>query len=349
MIGLLPIQWLGLSIIKSHTSWVETFYSKKFYPFIFDTHRYFFDQVPFSIGDILYGILLLYLLKSVVNLIRNKTFHWRICIKNSLSTISLLLLIFHLNWGLNYYRTPLHLKLRYNLTYNETQLENTLQSLIATSNKLHKSLSTNDTVAVHISYSKKHLAKMLEDNFRFDLEEIQINPYLKNSLWSTALSYMGYAGYLNPFTLESQANQKIPKLNYIVTAGHEMAHQLGIASESEANFIAFYTSIKHSDPFIQYAGYTFALRYCYAELFKAHPEQAKKQIKKLNSGVIKNFQELSKFWNLYQNPFEPIFKKSYDTYLKANGQKQGIKSYNAMVAFVIAYSEKEFMKLDKND
>ena len=81
-----------------------------------------------------------------------------------------------------------------------------------------------------------------------------------------------------------------------------MAHQLGIASEREANFIAFYTSIQHSDPFIQYAGYTFALLYCFSELYKADQEMAKRQIQRLKPGVLKNFQELTQFWNRYQNP-----------------------------------------------
>ena len=158
---------------------------------------------------------------------------------------------------------------------------------------------------------------------------------------------MGYSGYLNPFTLESQANSEIPKLNYIITSMHEMAHQLGIASEREANFIAFYTSIQHSDPLIQYAGYTFALRYCFSELYKADQEMAKRQIQRLKPGVLKNFQELTQFWNRYQNPFEPFLKKGYDTYLKANGQKQGIQSYNAMVGLVVAYSQKEPFDLNK--
>ena len=35
--------------------------------------------------------------------------------------------------------------------------------------------------------------------------------------------------------------------------------------------------------------------------------------------------------------FEPFFKESYDVYLKANGQESGIKTYNQMVAFLIAY------------
>ena len=152
---------------------------------------------------------------------------------------------------------------------------------------------------------------------------------------------MGYAGYLNPFTLESQVNKRLPKHSYITTSAHEMAHQLGFASESEANFIAFYTSIKNSDPFIQFSGISFALRYCYGELYKANPNRARKIIAQLHTGILKNFQQLSNFWKTYQNPFEPYIKKGYDSYLKANGQKKGILSYNDMVSLVIAYFKKK--------
>ena len=157
-------------------------------------------------------------------------------------------------------------------------------------------------------------------------------------MWSTLLSYMGFAGYLNPFTLESQVNSNIPKLNYSTTAAHEMAHQLGIASETEANFVAYQTTITHPDPFIKFAGYSFALGYCYNELLKANSDSAKKKIARLNKGVLKNYQQLSIFWKKFKNPFEPYFKKSYDTYLKANGQQKGILSYNEMVSMVVAYT-----------
>jgi hypothetical protein len=32
-----------------------------------------------------------------------------------------------------------------------------------------------------------------------------------------------------------------------------------------------------------------------------------------------------------------IFEKTYDTYLKANGELRGVKSYNEMVGLVINY------------
>ena len=347
LIGLLPLQIIALRFLKTQSKWLETYYSQGIYPLIFKSHRFFFDLIPFSIGDILYALALFYLIKGILIIFKKQRPKISVLILNIIAISSLLLLIFNLNWGLNYYRTPLHKKLNYNLRYDQVQLEQTFDALIRASNELHTRLNNNDTVAIHIPYSKKKIANKLEEEFDFDLEKFKPKPFIKNSLWSMLLSYMGYSGYLNPFTLESQANSEIPKLNYIITSMHEMAHQLGIASEREANFIAFYTSIKHSDPFIQYAGYTFALRYCFSELYKADQEMAKRQIQRLKPGVLKNFQELTQFWNRYQNPFEPFLKKGYDTYLKANGQKQGIQSYNAMVGLVVAYSQKEPFDLNK--
>ena len=60
-------------------------------------------------------------------------------------------------------------------------------------------------------------------------------------------------------------------------------------------------------------------------------------MKLLNPGVLENYKEISMFWNQYKNPFEPVIKKSYDSYLKANGQSMGIESYDAMVGLVIGY------------
>ena len=340
-IGLLPIQWLGLLFIKNHPSWIETYYSQKFYPILFNIYRFFFDKIPFSFGDLFYGIIVIYVLKEVVIVIKKRKIKLFFILRNVLSTFSLILMIFNINWGLNYYRIPLKKKLNYNVSYNEVQLEKSLYILVNASNKLHKKLSNSDSVSIRISYSKNLIAKKIENEFNFDLLKFKTSPYIKNSLWGTLLSYMGYSGYLNPFTLESQINFKIPKLSYMVTSAHEMAHQLGIASESEANFIAFYNCIKHSDPFIQYSGYTFALRYCYSELFKLNPKKAKEKIKTLKPGVLNNLFEISQFWMYYKNPLEPIIKKGYDSYLKANGQSRGIKSYNDMVGLVVAYLEKQ--------
>jgi hypothetical protein len=43
-----------------------------------------------------------------------------------------------------------------------------------------------------------------------------------------------------------------------MTANHEMAHQMGYASESECNFIGFLASVKNDNLHIQYSGYSMA-------------------------------------------------------------------------------------------
>ncbi len=338
-VGLLPLQLLFLNVIKKKPIWVENYYSQGLYPFLFNVYHFFFEKVSFSIGDILYFLILIYLIICFSKIFR-KRFMIKQFIISGLSIISFVIFLFYSSWGYNYYRLPLYKKLGYNIDYSEIEIENTLNILIKISNQLHIRLTNNDSLAVNIPYTKSKIASLIEKEFNFDLEIYKPKPYLKNSIWSNLISYMGYAGYLNPFTLESHINTKIPKLNYAFTAAHEMTHQLGIASESEANFIAFYTCIKNLDPFIKYSGYIFALNYCFNEFRIINPKKANKAIRKLNIGIKKNFKELSQFWKLYQNPFEPLIKKSYDSYLKANGQIHGIKSYDAMISLVIAYLRK---------
>ena len=328
-----------LYIVKQNPIWIEKHYSNAFYPYFFNIHKSLFNNISFSIGDFLYLFIATYLIISFLKITKG-VFNFKNIVTNFLSIISIVIFIFYSSWGLNYFRLPLNKKLGYNINYTEKEIENTLNILIKKSNHLHKILTNNESLAVKIPYNKAKIASLIENEFNFDLEKYYAKPYLKNSMLSTPLSYMGYAGYLNPFTLETQINTKIPKLNYIFTAAHEMAHQLGVASESEANFIAFYTSIKNLDPFIQFTGYFFALNYCYNELIKVNPSIANKEIKKLNFGIKENFRELSQFWKSYQNPIEPILKKGFDSYLKVNGQTHGIKSYDEMTSLIIAYLQK---------
>ncbi len=258
---------------------------------------------------------------------------------NSTSTFSLIFLVFNLNWGLNYYRLPLNKKMNLDLKYKKNELINTVDYLVKSSNLLHNKLTDHKGEVVKVTYESDQIIEIICRDFNF-FQKFERRPFIKKSLWSNLLNYMGFAGYLNPFTLESNINLNIPKLNFIITAAHEIAHQAGFASESEANFIAFITSLKNSDPYIKYAGLTFALSYCYSELLKTDPVSAKKYMKLLNPGILESYKEISRFWNQYENPFEPLIKKSYDSYLKANGQSMGIESYDGMVGLVIGYLKK---------
>ena len=55
----------------------------------------------------------------------------------SLAIVSMILLVFQITWGLNYYRTPLNKTLNYDLKYDEVELTATLEKLIKTTNISH--------------------------------------------------------------------------------------------------------------------------------------------------------------------------------------------------------------------
>jgi len=152
--------------------------------------------------------------------------------------------------------------------------------------------------------------------------------------------YTGTSGYFNPITGEAQVNKMIKKTGFPTTTCHEMAHQIGWSAENDANFVGFLASIANPDIYFKYAGYRMAFFYLVKDLGKRDKELAKITWKKVNKGVSKDFKESYNHWQKYKNPIEPYLKKGYSSYLKANNQSKGIKSYSYVVDLLIAYDLK---------
>ena len=56
-------------------------------------------------------------------------------------------------------------------------------------------------------------------------------------IFSGIMSAMGFTGVYFPFTGETNINIDAPQVFMPCTVAHEIAHQMGITSESECNFI----------------------------------------------------------------------------------------------------------------
>ena len=342
-ISILP-QLLFIYYIRRNPEWVESYYSEKIYPLVSKLHGGFFNVFSFSVGDLLYFFMIFFSIRYFYKFFTFEVKKLLLIVREIGALVALISLLFHLTWGINYHRKPLNEQMGMSIEYDQTDLENTLNYLVTKSNELHLSLVGIDSLAVDFPYSKEELfekAVSFNPLTNNQLEEIY---KVKKSLFSLPLTYMGYSGYLNPITLEAQVNSKIPKVSFITTILHETAHQMGYASEKEANFIAFFSAINSEDPYVQYAGYTFAIRYCYGNLLISDRKKAIEIIGNLNPGIIKNIRVVNRFWLDYKNPLRPIFKKSYDEYLKVNGQKSGIMSYNEMVGLVINHHKKSIKK-----
>ena len=329
--------WLLIYFARNNPKIIEKYYSRIFYPLVLDIHQFFFDFIPFSLGDILYLVLFFFIIKTIFI----KILYWKVKPLNMFldfgSLIIILTWIFHLSWGLNYHRLPLNEQFEISIKYSKRDLEDRLDKIIEESNQWHDRLVSNDTLAVTLPFSRENISEKTSLYNPVYHKTVLNTSKVKKSLISIPLSYMGYSGYLNPFTLESQVNAKMPIQSLITTSLHETAHQMGYAAENEANFIAYLSAISSEDAHIQYAGKIFTFRYLFNDFYKFNPEEAGNKLKQLNPGILKNLKEVNDFWKKYKNPFEVVFDKTYDSYLKANGQKRGINSYNEMVGLVINY------------
>ncbi|WP_104734252.1 DUF3810 domain-containing protein [Hanstruepera ponticola] len=339
-LALIP-QLIIIKILTYFPEFIETYYSNGLYQWISKLSRYIFGWLPFSFGDIFYALAIIYVVRW---LIKNR---WRFVkdlkgwIIDVFSAVSVIYFAFHVLWALNYYRQPLHENLGLQANYSTQELLMVTKKLIDKSNELHTSISKNDSLKIELPYSKNDILDLSPkgyQNLQNDYPHLAYSPpSLKKSLFSLPLTYMGFSGYLNPLTNEAHIDKLIPTYKFPTTVSHEIAHQLGYAAENEANFIGALAAISHDDIYFKYSGYTFALRHCLFEVYKRDQDLYFELVETINKGIIKNYQEVQLFWDSYQNPLEPFFKKTYDSYLIANNQKDGMQSYSYVVALLVNY------------
>ncbi|MCB0399634.1 MAG: DUF3810 domain-containing protein [Winogradskyella sp.] len=337
----LIVQIVAIQILKQFPEFVEQFYSNGVYVFISRLMRYAFGWIPFSVGDVIYTLASIYVIRWVIvnrKRIYKDTIKWLLDI---LAALSLAYFAFHILWAFNYYRVPLYKSLNLEAEYTTEQLVSFTERLIEKSNAIHNQLALNDSTKVDMPFTKSEVFDMVKDSYKTLSEKyphLEYHPIsIKKSIYSTPLTYMGFSGYLNPFTNEAQVDGLIPTYKFPTTSCHEVAHQLGYAAENEANFIGCLAAIHNTDLYFKYSGYTFGLRYCLVEIFKRDKDLYYEILATVNKGILMNYQEVQDFWKSYENPIEPVFEKTFDNFLKANNQADGMKSYSYVVALLVNY------------
>ena len=338
---LLVIQILILKIISFFPEMVESFYSNGVYVWISKFSRIGLGKIPFSVGDLIYFTVIFFIFRYFWNKRKSWKTDWKSNFLQILSFLSVFYFMFHLLWAINYYRIPLFEKMKINTEYSDEDLLAFTKKLIVKTNAIHRQIEKNDSLKIVFPYTQQQVFVMNLDGYESLAKQYPFfkyeNPSVKKSLISLPLTYMGFGGYLNPFTNEAQVNYLGPMYNFPTTTCHEMAHQLGYASESEANFIGFLASIKNENLYFQYSGYTLALRYCLIN-WKIRDEKTFDQLKKtVYPGILSNYKESEDFWKQYESFIETGFKIFYDNFLKFNQQKDGLESYSKFVDLMVNY------------
>lgn len=162
-------------------------------------------------------------------------------------------------------------------------------------------------------------------------------PKPKELVNSCILSIQNLTGVYSPFTIEANYNGDVQDYVIPYTACHELSHLRGFMQEQEANFIAFLACSKSGDDAFAYSGYLSAWIQCMNVLYKWDYDVWADVRSKLPPEAEADLRLNREFWAKYDGAIAEVSNKVNDTYLKANGQNDGVKSYNRMVDLVVAY------------
>jgi hypothetical protein len=344
---ILLVPALVIKIFSLSPSLVEQYYSTGIYPHIASFQRILFGWIPFSVGDIFYAVVVVWLITQVIRLIKvikRKQANRQYFILAGQRIIKVVLIVyisFNFLWGLNYNRYGIDHQMKLDkLNYTDTDLVNVTELLAAKLNVL-QSLSVEKRNKLdnkkNLFNGAIHSYKLLSGNNSV----IKYNfPSVKPSIYSYLGNYLGFTGYYNPFSGEAQVNTTVPVFIQPFTTCHEIGHQLGYAKESEANFAGFLAASSSDDPAFLYSVYFDMYAYAARYLYLAD-SNALKQISGTLSPAVKNdIKELRIFYRKYSTPIETAIDKLYAEYLKANEQPTGKMSYNEVIALLIAYHKK---------
>ena len=167
---------------------------------------------------------------------------------------------------------------------------------------------------------------------------INFRSNIKPILLSEPFTYTHISGVYSFMTGESNLNVNYPDFILASSAAHELAHQRGIARENEANFVAFLACVNSDDVFLQYSGYLDVYSYVTNALYSADKDLYKTAYSMLDTKVRGDLISYSQFFRKYANSHaSQVTDKINNSYLNANGQTEGTKSYGMVTDLVCAY------------
>lgn len=348
-----PIQIILFSWISSHQSWVENYYI----PFIFNNLNLVLRKITgwfsFSLGLFLIYIFaiftIFYFAKNIIKIIKKKL-NFKSFLLNILSYLSISYGFYMLTWGLAYYRQPISKMKQLNVeNIKFAEIQNLANQLIDLTNKTRLQIPDNEARADDFSGSLKS-ANLGYSKIGQEFPKLAYkNSSVKIAFEKTILSYLSTGGIYSFPTGEANINANNTAFEVPFTICHEMAHQLGFASEEEANYVSFLACINNPSPIFKYSAYAEAMNYTLNNIYQQDSTLYFQMKSKIDSSVLGDFAYAKSRWKKYQIPLiRKVSSSFYDFFLKSNNQDQGIKSYGLVVELLAAEMRKNKYFLENN-
>ncbi|MGI6362584.1 MAG: DUF3810 domain-containing protein [Bacillota bacterium] len=344
---------IGIGVILSLTAprfplLIESGYSRAIYRWISSCLSRLTGIFPFSVAEVtVVGLVifsLVQIIRGVIALVKKPREFLGAC-PRGIGKIALILVLiyvgFYMLWGLNYSR--LSFAEISGLPVEPAAVEELTELALALTekaNSLRAQVAENDRGVMTLSSGIRQMFAQAETGYQ---RAAEFYPELggkygppKGVFLSRYWSYTGISGMYFPFTAEANVNIDIPHFMLPATAAHEMAHQRGFAREDEANFLSYLACSLHPHVEFQYSGTMLALMNTMNALYRADREAYKNVRKQYCDGINRDLKDWQAYWARFEGPVQQLSTDINDSYLKANRQQDGVRSYGRMVDLLLA-------------
>lgn len=319
---------------------VETYYSGGIYKFSAIAQRFISALFPFPLGDFLYLLVILFVLACCYRLykkVKDKAFKKSDRLKIPLQAFNFILisyLVFKILWGLNYSRPSISKQLKISDDkYTTAQLVSLGKFFIENLNQLDSVRKTRFTIDQLQTLAKAGFDKMEKENPIFKYHVPVVKPVLNSWL----ITKIGIEGYFNPLSGEANVNMRLPGVALPFITCHEIAHQLGVAREDEANLIGYLVASHSDNAYFRYSAIYSMLKNILYEIRIKSPEDYEKLYQTINSATLQNIKNDREFWMMYNNQMFGYLDMAFDRFLKLNNQRKGTESYQDIVLWLYNY------------
>lgn len=266
-----------------------------------------------------------------------------------LAAILTLFSAFFINFAVAYGATPLEEKIGLEVSApTAAELETACLYTTVSLNDAAREVDFSPSGASKMPYGFSELVGRLNAAYDKLYEEYDflspLHAPVKRIALSKPMTYTHLSGIYSVYTGEANVNINYPDFIIVYTTAHEMAHQRGIAPEDEANFIAFLVCAASDDAYIRYCGYANLYEYLTSAFYSADPERYASTVAGfLDARVHGEFAAYSRMFEPYRgSTASSVADAVNDTYLKAQGQTEGTKSYGLVVDLAVAYLKTQY-------
>lgn len=344
--------WIGLGLVAlllrwvaaGKPEWVEQYYSRGLFPVIRGVIDYGAAWLPFPVVYLVLALFLFWMVRGAIRLVKRRASPLQ-KIKSAAFSLAAFLggvvFLFLFLWGFNYSRVPLERQL--GLDPQPLSVEDIREEL--------------DITSAAIIAARARIPGASDSAFTAEALPAQLEPLLRHnvSAWLEQRGFLapgrvrgrvlyprgillrfGTAGVYFPFSGEGHADAGLHPLQLPSVLAHEMAHAFGFGDEGVCNYIAYAAGVRSDDPFVVY---TAELSYwrTLAVNYRIREPEAYRDIREgLPAGILNDLDAINQTMLSYPDFFPRFRDAAYNTYLRAQGVREGMLSYDRVMMLVRA-------------